>query len=340
MWALKSKHAFVIMFAALSIALSNSMTGPVMAESAWRSGHPPKVLSAQFDSQRRLVVVFNAQDGMAFGGFLLIDNDPVNATPASVNPTYGPIMPCNNKGTCKGSWRLPTFAGNGPYTYTTESLDERIFPSGIYYLQVDSMNEDPFPSTRQEEFSEIATINLKTSVSPPVVPLLLSLKLPINNGTSLCIAWRDHLLLGNLVVQALNSYNTRLNAALAKIPTPSSNVEAIYQRALKQTSDIKKSLARDLERANSACGAAPSVVAKNGEFVPIPIPTSNGTSACNKSRSHISYLNQELAKIVNNLRTTTRSQTTRIKQLEVRFSQLSADLKKSWPGLFQACNPF
>ncbi|MBI3428576.1 MAG: hypothetical protein HY050_00655 [Actinobacteria bacterium] len=241
-----------------------------------------------------------------------------------------------------GLWIIPADNGPGPYSFTTEPLSVQRFPAGTYYLQVDTKNGDPFASTRQEEFSEIIVVELKAgqSSSNQKVPLLSSLKLPLSNGTPICTAWRDHLSLGNRVVQAANTYNRRMNTALEKIPTRTPAMELIYQRALRQTSEIKKALAEDLIRAKSACSDTPSVVAENGEFVPVPIPSSNGTPACNASRKRLVYVNQELTKIVNNIKTTKRTQTTRINQLETRFKQLSTDLNKSWAELFQTCNPF
>lgn len=306
------------------------------AEATWRSGHPPTFVSAQVDSQRRLVLVFNAPDGMTYGGSLYLDNNPINATPASVSSTYGPIMYCNNKSTCLGRWNIDIDLNNGPFTFTTETLSALQFPPGTYYVQVDTHNEDPNASTRQEEFSNIVTV-----VLPAIkVPLTSSIKLPVSNGSSLCTAWRDHLTIGNRVIKALNDYNTRMNAALAKMPTLSPAIEVVYQKALNQNATITRAITDDLVRAKSACSDAPSVVAANGEFVPVPIPSSNGTPACNASRKRLVYINQELTKIVNNIKTTKRIQTTRIKQLERRFKQLSTDLNKSWAELFQTCNPF
>lgn len=323
-----------------SFFLLASSPGAANAATAWRSGHQPTIISAEFDNQRRLTVLFNALDGVTYGGFVLIDNDPANAKPAAVT-SYGPIMPCNNKGTCMGSWPMPANAESNTYTFTTEPLSEQKFPAATYYLQLDTWNEDPYPSTRQEEFSEIRIVVLSSSPSPVPhkVPLLTPMKLPVNNGTPLCNAWRDQLVLGNQVVQALNDRNKRMNTALAKMTTFAPTVEAIYQRSLKETSNIKSALEKNLDRVNSACGDAPSVVAQDGEFVPIPVPTGNGSTPCKKSRDHIVYINQELSKIVQNIRTTKLTQTTRIKQLNTRFNQLIADLKKSWPVLFRACYP-
>lgn len=317
-----------------------SSLGPATGATTWRSGHPPKVVSAQFDDQRRLVVVFSAEDGMTFGGFVVTDNDPVNATPVSVS-TYGPLMSCNNKSTCKGMWPLPSYPESTTYTFRSEPLDAQKFPAGTYYLQVDTHNEDPYPSTRQEEFSDIYVVALRAS-SPAAthkVPLLTTVKLPISNGTPVCTAWRDHLQVGNVLVAVHNAYNKAMNDRLAKLKTFPTSVEKIYQRTLKETAYAKSVLMKALESATSACSDAPSIAAMNGTFVEIPVPSSNGTDACNKSRAHIVYLNQELLKIFNNMRTTAESQTARIKQLGTRFNQLSADLKKSWPVLYKACNP-
>ena len=333
---------FLLAAVGLSVVAALSIPQLAWAEATWRSGHPPTFVSAQVDSQRRLTVVFNAPDGMTYGGSLYLDNNPINAIPASESATYGPIMFCNNKSTCLGRWNIETDLKSGPFTFTTESLSSVRFPPGTYYVQVDTHNEDPYASTRQEEFSNIVTIVLPSVPSPNAhrVPLASSIKLPISNGSSLCNAWRDHLTIGNRVIKALNDYNTRMNAALAKMPTLSSAVETVYQKALKQYAAITNAISEDQVRAKSACSDAPSVVAQNGDFVSIPIPTSNGTKTCNTSRSHAAYVNQELMKIVNNLLVTQRSQTTRIKQLEVRFNQLVADLSKSWPVLQKACNQF
>lgn len=326
---------FLFTVSALFVPLASTA-----ADTTWRSGHPPTIVSAQLDEKRQLVVVFNASDGMTYGGFVLIDADPSNAVPASVNPVFGPIMPCNNKGTCTGTWSMPAGTGSGPFTYTSPPLSSEKFPDGTYYLQVDTWNEDPYPSTRQEEFSAITLITLKTTSTPiGKVPLLTPVKLPVSNGTSVCIAWRDRLTIGNLLVAVHNDYNTRVNSGLAKVSKTTPEVNAIVKRALKQNAVAQSSLALVLSRAKSACSKSPEITATKGAFIPIPVPESNGTAACIKSRNHIVYVNQELLKYANNRRTTTSGQTVRIKQLEKRFNQLTTDLKKSWPAAFQACNP-
>lgn len=332
------------LFSLISVPVS------VAADAAWRSGNPPTVVSAKFDDQRRLVVEFSAPDGMAHlnaresnprGGSVVIDNDPVNAKPAH-ETSYGPLMACNNKGNCKGFWSLPTYPEKSTYTFTSPPLSEKDFPAGTYYLQVNTFNEDPYASTRQEEFSKIETVVLgKVSIAPShIVPLLLPALIPVSNGTPICIAWRNYMAIGNLAARAQNAYNAAMNARLEKMSSFPPDVEAIYQRTLKQTSAGKAALAKNGARAVSACSPAPSAVAKNGEFVPVPVPASNGTSACKKNRDHLVYLNQELLKVVNNFRTTSISQTTRTKQLYTRFNQLTADLVKTWPLVFKACAPF
>ncbi len=350
MWSLNIRRA-IFLAAIFSLLLSLiPVSASEGAEATWRTGHPPTIVSANFDGQRRLVVVFSAPDGMAHlnatekqprGGSVVIDNDPVNAK-AAYETTYGPLMACNNKGNCRGSWSLPTYAESSTYTFTSEPLSEAKFPAGTYYLQVNTSNEDPYPSTRQEEFSNIETVVLKTaSIAPShIVPLLLPALLPVSNGTSLCIAWRNYMVIGNQAVQAQNAYNAAMNSRLEKMSTFPPAVEAIYQRTLKQTAAGKAALAKNNERANSACSAAPSVVARNGEFLPVPVPASNGAAACKKNRDHLVYINQELLKVVNNLRTTKLSQATRISQLNTRFNQLIADLEKTWPLVFKACAPF
>ncbi|GEM_PF-4624311 len=310
-----------------------------------RSGHPPTLASAQIDNQHRLVITYSAPDGVTYGGYLFLGSDSKNAQPVSSNPAYGPIMYCNNNSTCQGRWKLAATPDVGPFTFTTEALDAQRFPAGTYYLQVDTTNEDPYASTRQEEFSNIVTVqippvsNAGGSASIQQIPLLITVSVPISNGSGLCIARRDHLIIGNRLVLVTNNYYAGLNRQLAKLTTLPPAVDAAYKQILKEKVAISEMLAHDQLRATAACSAAPSVVAENGDFVPIPIPRSNGAAACDTGRTHADYINREITKIVNNLRVTKRSQTVRIHQLEVRFNQLNADLKASWPKLLQACNP-
>lgn len=140
------------------LAVAAAFSPLALAAGAWRSGNPPTVASAQIDSQRRLVVTYSAPDGVTYGGHLYLDNDPMDAQPVASDPQYGPIMYCNNKFSCLGRWSLAATPGSGPFTFTTEPLDAQRFPAGTYYVQVDTTNEDPYPSTRQEEFSNIGTV--------------------------------------------------------------------------------------------------------------------------------------------------------------------------------------
>lgn len=334
----------------LSLLLSLlPMSLSARAETTWRSGNPPKIISATIDDQRRLVVVFSAPDGMShlnatvkvtYGGSVVMDNDPINAKPA-YETSYGPLMACNNKSNCRGRWFLPTYSESSTYTFTSEPLSEAKFPAGTYYLQVNTTNEDPYASTRQEEFSPIATVVLKGAPIPPahIVPLLLPAQIPVSNGAPLCIAWRNWMTVGNKVALAQNAYNAAMNLRLEKMTQFPPAVEAIYQRTLKMTAAGKAALAKNSSRANSACSATPSVVARNGEFVPVPVPTSNGVAACKKNRDHLVYLNQELLKIVKNIRTTKLSQQARISEMNIRFNRLISDLGKTWPLVFQTCAP-
>lgn len=350
---MKSLNIRRVIYPALLVFLFSALVplpASVGADAAWRSGNPPTVVSAKFDNQRRLVVEFKAPDGMTHlnaretnprGGSIVIDNDPVNAKPA-YETSYGPLMACNNKGNCKRRWNLPTYAEKDTYIFTTEPLSENDFPAGTYYLQVNTFNEDPYASTRQEEFSKIETVLLGSVAIAPshIVPLLLPALVPVSNGTPLCIAWRNYLAIGNRIVQAQNAYNAAMNTRLEKMSSFPPTVEAIYQRTIKQTSAGKAALAKNSVRAISACSAEPSVVARNGEFVPVPVPASNGSAACKKNRDHLIYVNQELLKVVNNIRTTKLIQTIRIGQLNTRFNQLIADLAKTWPLVFKTCQPF
>lgn len=349
MWFLRISRAIcqIALFSLFLFLMPLSFSAE--AATTWRSGNPPTIISATIDDQRRLVVVFSAPDGMshlnatvkvAYGGSVVMDNDPINAKPA-YETSYGPLMACNNKSNCRGSWLLPTYAESNTYTFTSEPLSEAKFPAGTYYLQVNTTNEDPYASTRQEEFSPIATVVLKgaTKSTLHIVPLLLTASIPVSNGTPLCIAWRNWMTFGNKVALAQNAYNAAMNARLEKMSNFPPAVEAIYQRTLKLTASAKAALAKNSDRANSACGATPSVVARNGDFVPVPVPASNGAAACKKNRDHLVYLNQEFLKIVNNIRTTKLSQQTRISEMNIRFNQLISDLGKTWPLVFKTCAP-
>lgn len=310
-----------------------------------RSGHPPTLSSAQIDSQRRLVITYTAPDGVTYGGDIYLGSDSKNAQPVSSDPRYGPLMYCSNNYTCQGRWKLAATPDVGPFTFTTEALDAQRFPAGTYYLQVITTDENPYASTRQEEFSNIVTVQIPPvsggggSASMQQIPLLLTASVPISNGSAFCVARRDHLIFGNKLVLVTNNYYARLNRQLAKLTTLPPAVDAAYKQILKERAAINEMLAQDQLRVKAACSVTPAVVSDGGDFVPIPIPSSNGAAACDSGRIHADYINREITKIVNNLRVTKRSQSVRVHQLEVRFNQLNADLKVSWPKLLQACNP-
>ncbi|MFA7323685.1 MAG: phospholipase A2 [Candidatus Nanopelagicales bacterium] len=143
---------------------------------AYRSGHPPVLQSATVDSQRRLVVTYNAPDGVTYGGTVYLDSNPLNATaPAG---QYGPIMYCNNKSICMGRWKLTATPATGPFTFSTEPLDMKKFPSGTYWVQVETTNEDPYASTRYWEDSNIMSVTLP-GVPAPRQPVSLE---SVSNG--------------------------------------------------------------------------------------------------------------------------------------------------------------
>lgn len=132
----------------------------VALAAAPRSGNPPTLVSARIDAKRQLVVTYRAPDGVTYGGRVYLDADPRNATPVSVSPQYGPIMYCNNISRCAGRWQLTPTSATGPFTFSTEPLDATQFPPGTYYVQVETTNEDPYPSTRMWEFSNILTVQV------------------------------------------------------------------------------------------------------------------------------------------------------------------------------------
>jgi hypothetical protein len=329
-------------FGLMSILIATpTFMASAAASGTYRSGHPPTLISALIDSQRRLVVTYSAPDGLTYGGKVYFDSNPLNAATTNPDPIYGSFMYCNNKSNCLGRWDLPTTPATGPFTFSTEPLDSIRFPDGKYYVQVETMNEDPFPSTRMWEESLVSVVSLVTLASSASfdVPLLTALKLPIDNGTIPCYLARERISLGNRLAVAINKNVEKLKSALAKVTNPSLKLKDDLAKFSAWIAIVSQMRASDQKKVISACSAAPALVAANGAFIPIPIPPTNGKAACTTTRSHLNYLNQELKKVVGNLTTTKKSQTVRIKQLEVRFNQLTADLEKSWPVAFQACNP-
>ncbi len=311
------------------------------AADTWRSGHPPTLISALIDSQRRLVITYNAPDGLTFGGKVYLDSNPLNAQTTTPDPKYGSFMYCNNKSNCLGRWELPTTTTTGPFTFTTEPLDSTRFPDGTYYVQIETMNEDPFPSTRMWEESLVSVVTLTTIANSASFDIaeLIALKLPIDNGTIPCFLARERISIGNRLAKAINTNVQKLKTLVAKVANPSTKLKDDLAKISTWISTVTTMRGKDQKNVTSACSAAPSLVAANGTFTSIPIPPANGKAGCTTSRSHLNYLNQELKKVVANLTVTKKSQTVRVKQLEVRFNQLTADLEKSWPVAFQACNP-
>lgn len=331
-----------LVFAVALIGSANpSLTASAYASETYRSGHPPTIISVLIDSQRRLVVTYTAPDGMTYGGKVYLDNNLLNAPTTTPDPTYGSFMYCNNKSNCLGRWELPATPATGPFTFTTEPLDSIKFPDGKYYVQVESKNEDPYPSTRMWEESLVSVVTLTTLASSALfdVSQLTTMKLPIDNGTVACFLWRGRVSLGNRLAAAINVHIENVKPAVAKVTNPSTKLKNDLVKISTWIATVTTMREKDQKNVNSACGAAPALVAVDGTFTPIPIPPTNGKAVCTKIRGHLNYLNQELKKVVANLTVTKKSQTVRVKQLEVRFEQLTADLEKSWPVAFQACNP-
>lgn len=148
---------------AVALISPSIAAGSHRPDAAYRSGHPPVIdpSSVQVDSQRRLTVTYSAPDGVTYGGSLFLDNDPRNGDPpASPDPQYGNAMYCSNISSCRKRWELDATPGTGPFTYTTESLDPQEVPAGTYYVQVETTNEDPYPSTRYLEQSNVVTVQV------------------------------------------------------------------------------------------------------------------------------------------------------------------------------------
>lgn len=142
-------------------SVSSSIGSSASAAVTYRSGNPPVIISAVINSQRQLEVVYKADDGLTFGGTIYLDNNPLNGEPPLyVDTKYGNFMYCNNKSNCLGRWSLPVTPEVGPFTFRSEPLDPVRFPTGTYYLQVETHNEDPYPSTRMWELSPVSVVQL------------------------------------------------------------------------------------------------------------------------------------------------------------------------------------
>lgn len=169
----RSKGSWVALGVAAAVVVA--MGSPVGAQATPRSGNPPTLSSATIDAERRLVVTYSAPDGVTYGGTVYLDNNPLNANVPPPNK-YGSFMHCNNKSTCLGRWALPATSATGPFTFTTPVLDATRFPAGTYWVQVETTNEDPYPSTRQWEDSNVLSVVLGAAPSPgsasPTTPTL------------------------------------------------------------------------------------------------------------------------------------------------------------------------
>ncbi len=174
----RAKLRLLVLLAAIGLggfaATSPAEHAQAQAHS-YRTGNPPIISSAQIDEQRRLVVTYTAPDGVTYGGDLFFDNDPRNPQLGTVDPRYGTAMYCSNIRQCLGRWNLVTTPDTGPFTYTTEPLSASTFPAGTYYVQVETTNEDPYPSTRMWEDSNVVTVTVPRKEPPSpgsqVVPI-------------------------------------------------------------------------------------------------------------------------------------------------------------------------
>lgn len=341
MAGLARKYRTIIITLVLIMSASPSMSLSASAVATYRSGHPPIIISAVFDSQRRIEVRYKADDGLTYGGKVYLDNNPLNAPTPIKDTTYGDFMYCNNKSNCLARWALPVSPDVGPFTFLSEPLDPIRFPDGTYYVQVETFNEDPYPSTRMWELSAVSVVVLTTIASSASlnVEKLAALKLPIDNGSQSCFLLRERLSLGNRLATTINKNVEKLNNALEKVKNPSTKLKGDLASISAWIGEVSAMREKDRMDANSACGTTPSLVGLDGTFVPIPIPPSNGKSACTKIRNQLNYLNQELKKVVGNITTTKKSQVVRVQQLEIRFKQLSASLTKAWPTALKECNP-
>lgn len=342
MAVLARKYRTIIIVLALIALASPSMILSASAVQTYRSGHPPVIISAVIDSQRRLEVVYRADDGLTYGGKVYFDNNPLNAEPpAYVDTKYGNFMYCNNKSNCLARWSLPVTPDVGPFTFLSEPLDPIRFPNGTYYVQIESFNEDPFPSTRYWENSAVSVVLLTTVSSSASISVekLDALKLPIDNGSERCSQLRQRLTLGNRLATAINANVKRWNTALEKVKNPSANLKAGLEAISKWIVGVSALREKDRADADAVCGTAPELVGLNGNFTPIPVPPSNGKSACTKIRNQLNYLNQELQKVVGNITMTNLNQVVRIRQLRTRFGQLSTSLAQVWPTALKACAP-
>ncbi len=157
-WSRRTIWAAASIAAVLVLPLAAPTNSASAVAPALRSGNMPIVHSVTIDAQRRLVVTYTALDGMTYGGKVYLGNDPRNAVPVSPHPGYG-FMYCANNSTCQGRWTLNEVTPDtGPFTFTSPPLNAQEFPPGQYWVQVITKNEDPYPSTRYEQPSNIKSL--------------------------------------------------------------------------------------------------------------------------------------------------------------------------------------
>lgn len=340
MAGLARKYRAIVIILVLSMSASPSMKLSASALPTQRDGIPPVIISAVLDSQRRLEVVYRADDGLTYGGTVYLDTDPLNAPTPIKDTQRGDPMYCRTRWTCK-TLGISAAPGVGQFTFLSTPLDPSRFPDGTYYVQVVTDDRDPDPSFRGRLSSNVVLVVLTTVSSSASlnVAKLEAFKLPINNGSQRCFQLRQHLTLGNLLATAINANVTKLNTALKKVKDPSTKLRGDLKAISDWIGEVSAMRETDRTNADAACGTTPVLVGSDGTFIPIPLPPSNGKSACTKIRNQLNYLNQELQKVVGNIRTTNLTQVVRIRQLETRFAQLSASLAQTWPTALKACNP-
>lgn len=164
MSVLRARHHLCLMPV---LAVAAFVLLPVGTADAYRSGNPPTLQSVTVDAQRRLVVTYSAPDGVTYGGRIYFDSNPKNGEPPAYQSTYGNAMYCSNNYSCMKSWTLDATTSTGPFTYTSEALELTTFPGGTYYTQVETTNEDPFPSTRYWEESNVMVVELPAKAPLP-----------------------------------------------------------------------------------------------------------------------------------------------------------------------------
>lgn len=340
MAGLARKYRTILITLVLIMSASPSMNVSALAVPTQRDGIPPVIISAVVDSQRRLEITYKADDGLTYGGTVYLDTDPLNAQTAVKDTRRGDAMYCRTRWKCK-TLGISAAPGVGQFTYLSKPLDPSQFPAGTWYVQVATYDRDPDPSFRGTLASNVAVVALTTVSSSASlnVEKLDAISLPINNGSKRCIQIRNRISIGNRLAATINKNVEKLNTLLEKVVKPSEKLIGDLASMTTWIEKVSTMREEDIAVANEVCGATPELSGWDGSFTPIPIPPSNGKAACTNIRNQLNYLNQELAKVVGNMTTTKLNQVVRIRQLEVRFKQLSASLDKAWPKALKACSP-